>query len=103
MPRFIRSAILKWSLREVSEPDDFSVVLGLDWTGRSEKSFESIIDIGGGECVALLYPLSRIRVGIYKPSFISLRTMLVELAEVYFRTVELAASQEKEAPTKDAS
>lgn len=67
--------------------DYFSKHLRRTWTERSKQGFCSGIEIGGRLRIAPLNPFFPVRAGLNKASFTAWKTLLVELAEEYFKSI----------------
>lgn len=65
-------------------------------TGLSKRGSGSCINIDGGVRVVSQDLFSLVVVGVYKHSFMCLRTVLVELARVHLVCAKLAAQFEKD-------
>lgn len=68
VPIFISNAIPKWCLRYMSRLKYFSAKMRRNWTGRSEGSSGSDIDIGGGDLVIRVDLFSLVREFVYYQS-----------------------------------
>lgn len=84
----IGKTILSWCSIEISEIDYFSRHPRWNWTARSERSFGSGIETGGGELADPMNLFSMIGVGIVKQSYTSQDKRLLELFEPNSKSTE---------------
>lgn len=65
-----------------------------DWRKRSWRTFGGGTDIGGGEPAGSVHLFLLVEDGIYKQSLTPYNTLLVELADIYFKSAYWDASFE---------
>lgn len=83
-------------LKDISKLDYFKEYPRHTWTGCSERSFGSAIDIGDGQFVVPLDTFSLVVIDTSNYSFTSESTILVELMKTPFRSAGWVASIENE-------
>lgn len=94
-------AIPKRCSRYISEPYYGTEYRLQNWAEVSEPTARDGFDVVGGEMFVPLDPFSLAGRGIYKRSFTSKSTELLQIAKVHFHSAERVVSLETEARKKE--